>query len=378
MNNTERRGELKKSKKASSTIAAGVILIVFGSISWVVSAIQFVVRLIQIIFFRMYAPGVLVSVLVWVIVGLAAFLMGIRLVRYSARYNKIYKEVKNSNRVSIGALQAVLKLDLETLSKDLLSLISKGFFEGAEIDLERKELVLNKDVVPSPLAEEQRATEYEIREKRSALPIYSFGLAWLLYAFVLPLYRWYDFVIALAVSALVTYGVKRVFPNTRTLSEVKRKIKKAVPVNTGNAELDELLNTAAEYMAEFMRLDLAIANDKVRTPLRELMRLSGEIFDFVRENPGKLRQLRQFMNYYLPTTLKLLENYDELSKQREKGGNILQSMTKIEGMMVPLVDAFRRELDDLFGDKAMDISADIAVMQNMIEQEGPLDSPFDL
>jgi hypothetical protein len=64
----------------------------------------------------------------------------------------------------------------------------------------------------------------------------------------------------------------------------------------------------------------------------------------------------------------LLRNYEDLSRQPVKGSNIKESMQKIEGIMDGILSTFRQHLDDLYRDKNIDISADIAVMENMIDQ----------
>ena len=90
----------------------------------------------------------------------------------------------------------------------------------------------------------------------------------------------------------------------------------------------------------------------------------------MKAHPEKLPQIRKFMSYYLPTTLKLLRSYDELSRQGVSGQNITGTMEKVEGMMDTIVLAFEKQLDSLFGDQAMDISTDITVLDNMMAREG--------
>ena len=88
------------------------------------------------------------------------------------------------------------------------------------------------------------------------------------------------------------------------------------------------------------------------------------------DNPAKLPQIRKFMSYYLPTTIKLLTAYDQMSRQGVSGENITGTMEKVEGMMDTIVLAFEKQLDGLFGDQAMDISTDITVLDNMMAREG--------
>ena len=96
------------------------------------------------------------------------------------------------------------------------------------------------------------------------------------------------------------------------------------------------------------------------------------------KDPSKVPQLRKFLNYYLPTSLKLLNTYAELDAQGINGSNISQSKREIEATMDTLCDAFAAQLDKLFTSDAMDVSADIAAMQAMLAQDGLTDSDFNL
>ena len=98
--------------------------------------------------------------------------------------------------------------------------------------------------------------------------------------------------------------------------------------------------------------------------------LSAKIFAQVKADPKKLPQIRKFMDYYLPTTLKLLNAYDRMGAQGVNGENIDNTMQRVESMMSTIVAAFEKQLDMLFGSEAMDISTDITVLENMMKREG--------
>ena len=104
--------------------------------------------------------------------------------------------------------------------------------------------------------------------------------------------------------------------------------------------------------------------------------MSQKIFDEVKRDPGKLPQIRKFMDYYLPTTLKLLNAYDRMSGAGVSGENIDTTLAKVEGMMRTIVAAFEKQLDSLYGAEALDISTDITVLENMMAQEGLTEQPL--
>ena len=118
------------------------------------------------------------------------------------------------------------------------------------------------------------------------------------------------------------------------------------------------------------RLNDAIEDPKISAQIDHLEAVTRKIMDLVAEDPKKLPQIRKFMNYYLPTTLKLLNAYDRMGSAGIDGANITATKGKIEGMMDTISAAFDRQLDALYGEEALDISTDITVMEQMLQQEG--------
>ena len=118
------------------------------------------------------------------------------------------------------------------------------------------------------------------------------------------------------------------------------------------------------------RLNQAIEDEKISAQIDHLEDTTAKIIQHVVENPQKRSQISRFLNYYLPTTLKLLNAYDRMDAAGVSGTNIDGTMGKIETMMDTVVAAFDKQLDALFGDVAMDISTDITVMENLLAQEG--------
>lgn len=204
---------------------------------------------------------------------------------------------------------------------------------------------------------------------KSAIPLYAAAVTWLLYALLFPLYRLPHFLLA-AVAAAVVGVVARLFCRD-TVEEVPEE-----PETTGNEELDKMIADGKKAIAEMKRLDDNIADPAISAQIVRLQQLAGKIFAQVEQNPEKLPQIRKFMNYYLPTTLKILNAYDRMGEQGVSGENITSTMQKVEGMMSTIITAFEKQLDSLFGSEAMDISTDMVVLENMMAREGLTDDPL--
>ena len=134
-----------------------------------------------------------------------------------------------------------------------------------------------------------------------------------------------------------------------------------------------------KILDELRRVNDAIPDEEMSDKISRLEAVSAKIFEQAKSDPDKLPQMRKFMDYSLPTSLKLLNTYAELDNQGVEGENISESKRRIEQTMDTLVKAFENQLDRLFASDALDVSTDIDVMQNMLRADGLTDdTPFKL
>ena len=208
--------------------------------------------------------------------------------------------------------------------------------------------------------------------KRSAAPIYLIGVTWLVYAFLFPLNSLIHYLICGVLSAATFVVGKAIFPDKvyEIKDEKPKEEKKEEQKPTGNPEIDALIKERDRAVSEMRRLNDAIADEKISAQIDHLEEVTKKIIDHVVAHPKKLSQIRRFMDYYLPTTLKILNAYDRMDSTGISGSNIDTTKTKVEQMMDTITQAYDKQLDALFGEEALDISTDITVMENLLAREG--------
>ncbi|MBE6910229.1 MAG: hypothetical protein E7474_11775 [Ruminococcaceae bacterium] len=203
-------------------------------------------------------------------------------------------------------------------------------------------------------------------KRKSTVPYYACAGVWVLYAALFPLYKPGHYVLVLLASALV-FGILRLLcPDVE--EQVVEKPVEEKP--TGNEELDRMIKDGNLAIREMKRLSETIRDEKLSADIVRLEDVCGKIFAQVKADPSRLPQIRKFMDYYLPTTLKILNAYDRMGAQGVSGENIDGTMQRVENMMGTIVAAFEKQLDALFGAEAMDISTDITVLENLMQREG--------
>ena len=207
----------------------------------------------------------------------------------------------------------------------------------------------------------------QVVKRPSVVPYYSTAAVWVAWAALFDLYRVGHFLTVGVLSAGVFLLLRAVCKEEVVKVPVPPKEKEKP---TGNAELDKMIDDGKKAISEMKRLDDAIEDEKISRDIRRLEDVCQKIFDQVKADPSKLPQIRQFMDYYLPTTLKLLNAYDRMDSTGVSGDNITGTKTKVENMMDTIVAAFEKQLDSLFGADALDISTDISVLETILAREG--------
>ncbi|MDE7262516.1 MAG: 5-bromo-4-chloroindolyl phosphate hydrolysis family protein [Oscillospiraceae bacterium] len=205
--------------------------------------------------------------------------------------------------------------------------------------------------------------------RKSAAPYYGMAAVWVVWALLFDLYKASHFVFVAILSVGVFMLLRSVCKDEVTETEVPDPPKEAEKP-TGNAELDKMISDGQKAISEMKRLDDAIADEKISQDIRRLEGVCQMIFNQVKEDPAKLPQIRQFMDYYLPTTLKLLNAYDRMDSAGISGENVTSTKEKVENIMGTIVIACEKQLDSLYGQEALDISTDISVLETILAREG--------
>ena len=209
-------------------------------------------------------------------------------------------------------------------------------------------------------------------KKVSVLPIYLVGFVWLGYALLFPLNAPLHYILCAGLSFAAFAAGKAIFPDKvyQTPGAPKEEAKKPEPKKPEDPKVAALRKEKDRAVSELRRLNDAIPDPKISAQIDHLEEVTGKIIDHVIEKPEKQPQISRFLDYFLPTTIKLLNSYDRMDSAGVSGSNIDATKRKVETMLDTLCAAFDKQLDSLFADEALDISTDITVMENLLAQEG--------
>ena len=242
------------------------------------------------------------------------------------------------------------------------------------------------------------------RKNRSGIrPIYTFLLSWLFLSAFMPMYMPLTFLFSLGLGGVLTYflgkasgkreqqkeeeelrkarveaaQVKPQYTSQRTAQQVKPQYtsqrvqqQNKVEKKSYGPEVDPIVEEGNRALSEMGRLYMSIQDPEIKAKINELMRVTDKITQDAIADPSDVPQIKKFMNYYLPTTIKLLNAYDRMSAQGIEGENLNKTMKSIDAMLDDAIAAYKKMLDSLFANQALDIETDIEVMNTMLAREG--------
>ena len=204
------------------------------------------------------------------------------------------------------------------------------------------------------------------RNRRSPAPIYTFALIWLGCTLFIPLLRlgaW------LLTAGLAVGGAAAVAAALRKKEAPAPQAEPEETVSYGEA-VDAVVADGKLAMGELGRLYSSIPDPAVRQRINAIMSVTDKIVRDAIDDPSDVPKIRKFLDYYMPTTLKLLNAYDRMDAQGIDGENISGSKQRITEMLDTTIEAYNKHLDSLFANQAMDIDAEIRAMEGMLAREG--------
>lgn len=238
-------------------------------------------------------------------------------------------------------------------------------------------------------------------KRRSGVrPIYTFALSWLFLSAFLPMFRLSTLLLSFGLCGTLSYflgrshgrqdknaeeaarkaqveaaQVKPQYTSQRVQQQsqpqyTSQRVQQQPEKKSYGPEIDPIMEEGNRALSEMGRLYMSIKDPNIRVKINELMRVTDKITQDAIADPADIPQIKKFMNYYLPTTIKLLNAYDRMSAQGIEGENLDKTMKSIDNMLDDAIAAYKKMLDSLFANQALDIETDIEVMNTMLAREG--------
>lgn len=303
--------------KGTSVKIGGTFLAATGAVFGLTSVIFLIITLIgSLITAFDVVSGLIIGIFAVAVISFAVMTyVGVDMVRTVGRFRQYVSVLRDREFCDIKEIASATGRDVRKVLKDVKKMITKGWFCQGHLD-----------------------------EKESCLMVSE--------------HAWNQY------TALMEDMKQRKAEEQAAQKKMREEYDRLSP------EVQKIVQAGDEYVRRIKAANDAIPGEVISAKISRMELLVDRIFDRVEQNPDSVNDMRRMMDYYLPTTMKLLEAYEELDAQPVQGENIISSKKEIEDTIDTLNIAFEKLLDSLFQDTAWDVSSDISVLHTMLAQEG--------
>lgn len=268
----------------------------------------------------------MIFVAIPVAVGAVLLTAGIKMFGFASRFEKYQRILGLREYCSVQELADATQKKLPQVQADLKKMLTKGMFKQGHLDANATTLM----VTSQSYAQYQNALNAAQQQKQAQL------------------------------EAQKAEAAQRAKDRMNGLDE----------------EAEAILERGNAFIAQIRASNEAIPGEEISRKIDQIELVIQTIFQRAKEHPEVIPDLDRLMSYYLPTTVKLLDAYEDLDKQPIQTENILKSKREIEDTLDALSVAFEKLLNSIFRDVAWDVSSDVSVLHAVLAQEGLVDDPF--
>lgn len=315
-------------KKGMST-SGSAAMAALGYTFFGIGAASAVMALIFLMVFEQYFAGFLIWLILSLLVAVPFGIMGIsgtRSYKSKGRFKTYLRKLDGRECCNITELADGVGKSTQEVVKDLESMIRKRWFRQGHLDRQKTCLIVTDRMYREYLQLETQKQNYQEQLKQD--------------------------------------DIQRQMNQRAAEQEQNERMKKLDP------EVRKVIEQGETFVYKIRQCNDAIPGEEISAKISRMELIVARIFDRVEQNPACVGDIRKLLEYYLPTTVKLLEAYEEMDAQPVYGENIQTAKKEIEATLDTLNAAFEKLLDNLFQDTAWDVSSDISVLNTMLYQEG--------
>lgn len=148
------------------------------------------------------------------------------------------------------------------------------------------------------------------------------------------------------------------------------KEKETIDISSDNENLYEVLKKAKDMNYKLEQLIKQLEDKNIIQNVKEICTISNKIIDTISKKPEKLKKAKNFLNYYLPITIKILTRYDEIENQHLNTEESKKFMNSVEEMMCKIKNAFNEQLSNIYQTEMVDTDAELKVFESMLKSDG--------
>lgn len=141
-------------------------------------------------------------------------------------------------------------------------------------------------------------------------------------------------------------------------------------VKSRTKKIAQIMEMGEQYVGKLQGYSSMVGKKSVVQNIITMKNIVSMIFYEIDANPSQASELSVFLNYYLPTTEKLLDTYITMEEKKVSSKQEKQAKEQIEKSISLIIGAYGRILEKLYEEREIAITSEISAMELVMKQEG--------
>ncbi len=134
--------------------------------------------------------------------------------------------------------------------------------------------------------------------------------------------------------------------------------------------VEQVMNDAKNKNKFILDMVNKVDDEEIKGYLREINNTTGKIINTVLKNRKKIKQSEKFFTYYLPGTVELISNYDEIEDQRLSSSDAKKYFESSKETLKEINSSFKKILNNMYESDIENATADMKVLNNILKSDG--------
>lgn len=134
--------------------------------------------------------------------------------------------------------------------------------------------------------------------------------------------------------------------------------------------LQQVLRDGYDKQQKLKTLRTKVFKTEIRDKIGKIIDVVDRIYADFKKEPNDVKAARQFLNYYLDSTITIVTKYTELSAHANSSNEINSSLASTEELLDKIHAAFEAQLAKLLENDAMNLDTEIQLLEKTFKMEG--------
>ena len=173
---------------------------------------------------------------------------------------------------------------------------------------------------------------------------------------------------AMVLSLIVFTAMRIIWPKNKKQTGDTIQFSEGAGISASEAH--RVITQTTDRVREIRAMTMRIRDNRVADEVRGICKAATDIIENFKKDPKDIKRAKQFVNYYLDSTVKIITRYVELSNKQVVTPEVQKSLTKAEDLMQSIKLSFEKQLEYLLEDDLMDLDTEVEVLKKTLKMEG--------